>query len=94
MSSSPSSGTGREPALWTLDASTPPNRNAGQDGEKKKKKKQKQPRNNAATGASAAGFRAVTAQFVAFYFRAPMKAFFRTRVEYDFQSRLIELGRR
>lgn len=40
------------------------------------------PRNNAATGASAAGARALSAQFVAFYFRAPVKAFFRTRVEY------------
>ena len=37
---------------------------------------------NAATGASAAGIRALSAQFVAFYFRAPMKAFFRTRVDY------------
>lgn len=39
-------------------------------------------RNNAATGATAAGARALSAQFVAFYFRAPVKAFFRTRVEY------------
>ncbi|KAJ1707592.1 MFS monosaccharide transporter [Aspergillus flavus] len=41
----------------------------------------KKPRNNAATGASAAGVRALSAQLVAFYFRAPIKAFFRTRVE-------------
>ncbi|GES66707.1 mitochondrial carrier [Aspergillus terreus] len=41
----------------------------------------KNPRNNAATGASAAGVRALSAQLVAFYFRAPVKAFFRTRVE-------------
>ncbi|KAK3075550.1 hypothetical protein LTS18_014023, partial [Coniosporium uncinatum] len=40
----------------------------------------KKPKNNAATGASAAGIRAVSAQLVAFYFRAPIKAFFRTRV--------------
>ncbi|EEP78332.1 conserved hypothetical protein [Uncinocarpus reesii 1704] len=39
------------------------------------------PRTNAATGASAAGVRAISAQAVAFYFRAPVKAFFRTRVE-------------
>jgi hypothetical protein len=39
-------------------------------------------RTNAATGASAAGVRAFTAQAVAFYFRAPVKAFFRTRVDY------------
>lgn len=37
---------------------------------------------NAATGASAAGARAFAAQAVAFYFRAPVKAFFRTRVDY------------
>lgn len=37
---------------------------------------------NAATGASAAGIRAVSSQLIAFYFRAPVKAFFRTRVEY------------
>ena len=41
------------------------------------------PRNNAATGASAAGVRALSAQLVAFYFKAPIKAFFRTRVEYE-----------
>jgi len=50
----------------------------GQDGRKK-------PRNNAATGASAAGMRAVSAQIISFYFRAPVKAFFRTRVEYVMQ---------
>lgn len=37
--------------------------------------------NNATTGASAAGMRAVTARLFAFYFRVPVKAFFRTRVE-------------
>lgn len=36
---------------------------------------------NAATGASAAGVRAIGSQMTAFYFRAPAKAFFRTRVE-------------
>ncbi|GLI81932.1 hypothetical protein PoHVEF18_010329 [Penicillium ochrochloron] len=41
----------------------------------------RKPRNDAATGASAAGVRALSAQMVAFYFRAPIKAFFRTRVE-------------
>lgn len=39
-------------------------------------------RDDAATGVSAAGVRALSAQMVAFYFRAPIKAFFRTRVEY------------
>jgi len=46
-----------------------------QDGHKK-------PRTNAATGASAASMRAISAQIISFYFRAPVKAFFRTRVEY------------
>ncbi|KAI0115863.1 mitochondrial carrier domain-containing protein [Nemania sp. FL0031] len=43
---------------------------------------EKPPRNNAATAASAAGVRALSAQAIAFYFRAPVKAFFRTRVDY------------
>ena len=43
---------------------------------------QRESHSNAATGASAAGARAFTAQAVAFYFRAPVKAFFRTRVDY------------
>lgn len=43
-------------------------------------------KNNAATGASAAGVRALSAQLIAFYFRAPVKAFFRTRVEYATSS--------
>lgn len=46
----------------------------------------KNPKSNAATGASAAGVRALSAQLVAFYFRAPAKAFFRTRVEYGTSS--------
>lgn len=45
-------------------------------------KTKKNPKNNAATGASAAGVRAFTAQAVSFYFRTPVKAFFRTRVDY------------
>ncbi|KAL3478022.1 mitochondrial carrier domain-containing protein [Aspergillus californicus] len=47
------------------------------------------PRNNAATGASAAGVRALSAQFVAFYFRVPVKAFFRTRVDYMAFARAV-----
>lgn len=46
-------------------------------------------KNHAATGASAAGTRAIIAQMVAFYFRAPMKAFFRTRVDYMGYARAI-----
>lgn len=49
-----------------------------QDGDHGKKKKKKK---NATTGASAAGIRALSAQMLSFYFRAPIKAFFRTRVE-------------
>ncbi|KAK8155241.1 mitochondrial carrier domain-containing protein [Phyllosticta citrichinensis] len=55
-----------------------------QDGKKKK-----QPKNNAATGASAAGMRAVAVQFMTFYFRAPIKAFFRSRVDYMAYARAI-----
>lgn len=46
-------------------------------------------RNNAATGASAAGVRALGTQVMSFYFRAPVKAFFRTRVEYVSTTFLI-----
>ncbi|KAJ5836155.1 Mitochondrial substrate/solute carrier [Penicillium robsamsonii] len=46
-------------------------------------------RNDAATGASAAGVRALSAQMVAFYFRAPIKAFFRMRVEYVAFARAV-----
>lgn len=42
----------------------------------------RKPKANAATGASAAGVRALSTQVVAFYFRAPVKAFFRTRVDW------------
>ncbi|KAL8887224.1 MAG: hypothetical protein Q9215_005184 [Flavoplaca cf. flavocitrina] len=44
---------------------------------------------NAATGASAAGARAISSQLVTFYFRAPVKAFFRTRVDYLAFARAI-----
>lgn len=46
-------------------------------------------KNHAATGASAAGTRAIIAQMVSFYFRAPMKAFFRARVDYMGYARAI-----
>lgn len=38
-------------------------------------------KDNATTGASAASMRAITARMFAFYFRVPVKAFFRTRIE-------------
>ncbi|KAK5996069.1 hypothetical protein PT974_04496 [Cladobotryum mycophilum] len=50
---------------------------------------ERHPRTNAATGASAAGVRALSAQLVAFYFRAPAKAFFRTRVDYLAYARTV-----
>ncbi|KAK8029996.1 mitochondrial carrier domain-containing protein [Apiospora rasikravindrae] len=50
---------------------------------------EKQPRNNAATAASAASVRALTSQAIAFYFRAPVKAFFRTRVDYLAYARSV-----
>lgn len=53
------------------------------DHDKKKKKK------HLSTGASAASVRAVSAQFIAFYFRAPIKAFFRTRFDYTAYARAI-----
>ncbi|KOS40901.1 hypothetical protein ACN38_g8250 [Penicillium nordicum] len=46
-------------------------------------------RNDAATGASAAGVRALSAQMVAFYFKAPIKAFFRMRVDYMAFARAV-----
>ncbi|KAF2417234.1 putative mitochondrial carrier protein [Tothia fuscella] len=49
----------------------------------------RKPRSNAATGASAAGARAIGTQFITFYFRAPAKAFFRTRVDYMAYARAI-----
>lgn len=50
----------------------------------------KNPRTNAATAATAAGARAFTAQAIAFYFRAPVKAFFRTRVDYLAYARNLQ----
>jgi len=44
---------------------------------------------NATAGASAAGIRAVTMQAMAFYFRTPIKAFFRTRVDYMTIARAV-----
>ncbi|KAI9777004.1 MAG: hypothetical protein M1839_009148 [Geoglossum umbratile] len=49
----------------------------------------KNPKANTATGLSAAGVRAASAQLVAFYFRAPVKTFFRTRVDYMAYARAI-----
>ncbi|KUI65180.1 Mitochondrial substrate carrier family protein S [Cytospora mali] len=48
------------------------------------------PRTNAATAATAASVRALSAQAIAFYFRAPVKAFFRTRVDYLAYARNLQ----
>ncbi|KAI0196419.1 mitochondrial carrier domain-containing protein [Astrocystis sublimbata] len=50
---------------------------------------EKPSRNNAATAASAAGVRALSAQAIAFWFRAPVKAFFRNRVDYLTYARAV-----
>ncbi|KAF2785442.1 mitochondrial carrier [Melanomma pulvis-pyrius CBS 109.77] len=47
------------------------------------------PSKGAATGIQAAGIRAITARAVAFYFRAPVKAFFRGRIDYLGYARAI-----
>ena len=46
-------------------------------------------RRDAATGVSAAGARAIAVRAMSFYFRAPVKAFFRTRVDYMAFARAI-----
>ncbi|KAF2264457.1 mitochondrial carrier [Lojkania enalia] len=53
------------------------------DGSKQPKK------DSAATGVQAAGMRAVAARMVAFYFRAPVKAFFKGRIDYLGYARAI-----
>jgi hypothetical protein len=47
-----------------------------------KRSRRKDKKQDASTGAKAAGIRAISSQLLAFYFRAPVKAFFRSRVEY------------
>ena len=47
------------------------------------------PNKPTATGVQAAGMRAVAARMVAFYFRAPVKAFFRGRIDYMGYARAI-----
>lgn len=42
----------------------------------------RKPQSNIVSGTSAAGVRAIGVQLVTFYFRAPVKAFFRMRVDY------------
>lgn len=51
------------------------------EGGRKDGRSRKTQQDHAQTGLGAATMRALTARFFAFYFRAPMKAFFRSRVE-------------
>jgi hypothetical protein len=67
----------------TLAGVSPLTDGGGNDGAPKQRKE------NASTGVQAAGFRAVAARLVAFYFRAPVKAFFRGRIDYLGYARAI-----
>ncbi|KAK0750623.1 mitochondrial carrier domain-containing protein [Schizothecium vesticola] len=91
--SSPRRGGDPLPVMATASASIPPN--VGilpviPDGTQPPSFPEKPPTSNAATGASAASIRALTQQAVAFYFRAPVKAFFRTRVDYLAYARALQ----
>lgn len=57
-----------------LDVSVPPSDSENAAGRK--------PPSNIVSGTSAASVRAIGVQLVTFYFRAPVKAFFRMRVDY------------
>ncbi|KAK6330528.1 hypothetical protein TWF696_003415 [Orbilia brochopaga] len=59
------------------------------DGNTHDDPKKKSKGSNAVQGASAAGTRAVTMQLVAFYFRYPVKAFMRLRIDYLAVARAI-----
>ncbi|KAK1833013.1 mitochondrial carrier domain-containing protein [Podospora conica] len=83
-------------ATATTTASTPFNHGilpVIPDGTQPPSFPEKPPTSNAATGASAASIRALTQQAVAFYFRAPVKAFFRTRVDYLAYARALQQQR-
>jgi hypothetical protein len=67
----------------TLAGVSPPRDGGSADSTTKQRKE------NASTGVQAAGFRAVAARVVAFYFRAPVKAFFRGRIDYLGYARAI-----
>lgn len=83
------------PATASATASTSISLNTGilpviPDGTQPPSFAEKPPASNAATGASAASIRAVTQQAVAFYFRSPVKSFFRTRVDYLAYARALQ----
>lgn len=55
----------------------------------------RKPQNNIVQGTSAAGVRAIGVQLITFYFRAPVKAFFRMRVDYMvLLLRVLKMGRK
>lgn len=70
----------------TTAATTPPRSYARNDAPPDSPQ---QPNKAPATGVQAAGMRAVAARMVAFYFRAPVKAFFRGRIDYMGYARAI-----
>lgn len=72
MSDSVSESSGAAAAART-------NRHDGYVAQKKEKTKKK--RENTETGVKAATIRALSARILTFYFRAPIKAFFRPRIE-------------
>ncbi|TKA23704.1 hypothetical protein B0A50_06540 [Salinomyces thailandicus] len=59
------------------------------EGGRADRQPQKKSQDNASTGVGAATMRVLTARFLTFYFRAPIKAFFRSRVDYMGYARAI-----
>ncbi|MCJ1386077.1 hypothetical protein MMC17_009202 [Xylographa soralifera] len=76
----------RVPSAATIDSQQPAKASIPA---KTESQPQSDRQNNASTGASAAGVRVITARLIALYFRAPAKAFFRTRVDYLAFARAI-----
>jgi hypothetical protein len=54
-----------------------------------KRRKRKDKKVDASTGLQTAGARALSTQLVAFYFRAPVRSFFRSRIDYMAYARVI-----
>jgi hypothetical protein len=81
MTASSSPRAGAPPRIDGKDAKDAKDAKDGKDGSA--------PNKAPATGVQAAGMRAVAARMVAFYFRAPVKAFFRGRIDYLGYARAI-----
>ncbi|PNS19607.1 hypothetical protein CAC42_7451 [Sphaceloma murrayae] len=77
----------------TLPVLPPPDRE-GSGHSIKPDESQRDKKSNAGTGASAAGVRALTARLAGFYFRAPVRSFFKTRVDYLAYPRALLLSER